>query len=94
MFTQLFDASATLVAKQENLPVEGMAPTDTWQPGAVIRDPYRLALPADAAPGVYSLQIGLYDAAGQRAAVIQENGVALEGGVDHVVLPVAVDRSR
>ena len=42
VFTQLFDADGSLVAQQDNLPVEGLAPTNTWTPGAVIRDPYRL----------------------------------------------------
>ena len=65
VFTQLLDASGRVVAQQDNLPVTGLAPTDTWQPGAIVRDPYQLAIPADAPPGLYELHIGLYDAAGR-----------------------------
>ena len=86
VFTQLFDASGALVAQQDNLPVQGLAPTDTWRLGVVVRDPYRLALPAGIAPGAYTLHVGLYDATGQRAAAIGET----EAADDHIVLPVTV----
>ena len=42
VFTQLFDAQGAMIAQQDNLPVRGLAPTDTWTPGVIIRDPYRL----------------------------------------------------
>lgn len=60
VFVHLLDSAGNLVAQQDNLPVLGLAPTDTWRPGAVIRDPYRLDLPPDTPPGAYSLHIGLY----------------------------------
>ena len=94
VFTQLFDPSGRLAAQQDNLPVTGLAPTDTWQPGSLIRDPYRLALPADAAPGQYSLHVGLYDAEGQRAPVQAAGsaaGSAADGPADHFTLPVQID---
>lgn len=60
VFTQLFDASGRMVAQQDNLPVGGLAPTDTWTPGALIRDAYRLPLAGGLAPGNYRLLVGLY----------------------------------
>jgi hypothetical protein len=86
VFTQLFDAGGTLVAQQDNWPVAGLAPTDTWQAGALIRDPYQLALPAGALAGDYQLWVGLYDEQGRRPLTLPDGSEA-----DHVVLPVTVD---
>ena len=44
--------AGNLVAQQDNLPVQGLAPTDTWQPGDVIRDPYVLDLGTVSEPGM------------------------------------------
>lgn len=65
VFTQLLESEGELVAQQDNLPVRGLAPTDTWQAGVVVRDPYRLALPDDTPPGAYRLIVGLYTDAGR-----------------------------
>jgi len=83
VFTQLLDSAGRIVAQQDNVPVMGLAPTDTWQPGVIVRDPYRLEIPASAAPGLYELQIGLYNAAGRLP-------VTLPGGTvtDHLTLSV------
>jgi hypothetical protein len=86
VFTQLFDPTGRLVAQQDNWPVGGLAPTDTWEPGALIRDPYLLPLPDDTAPGTYQLLVGLYDENGRRTLTLA-NGRE----TDHLVLPVVVD---
>jgi hypothetical protein len=86
VFTQLFDTSGRLIAQQDNLPVQGLAPTDTWQAETPIRDPYRLALPPDTAPGDYDLQVGMYDSQGRRTLTMQDGTRA-----DHLSLPVHVD---
>jgi len=65
VFTQLLDSDGRLVAQQDNLPVMGLAPTDTWQPGVVVRDPYRLELPPGTPPGDYRVIVGLYTAQGR-----------------------------
>jgi hypothetical protein len=85
VFTQLFDPAGTLVAQQDNLPVQGLAPTDAWQPDVVIRDPYTLAIPADATPGSYRLRVGLYDGAGRRPLTLADGSTA-----DHIEIPVEV----
>ena len=72
VFTQLLDEQGRLVAQQDNLPVTGLAPTETWQPGLPIRDPYRLAIPPDASPGRYRLLVGLYTAAGRRPLLLAD----------------------
>ena len=85
VFTQLFDAAGRVVAQQDNLPVMGLAPTDTWQPGTIVRDPYRLRFPDDATPGLYELHIGLYDAAGRLPVTLARRHRA-----DHLTLSVDV----
>ena len=86
VFTQLFDRDGALVAQQDNLPVEGLAPTNTWQPGVLIRDAYRLALPANSPVGTYQLHIGLYDDAGRLQLTLADGASA-----DHVVVAVEVE---
>jgi hypothetical protein len=86
VFTQLFDAAGRMVAQQDNLPVQGLAPTDTWHPDQIIRDAYTLALPPDAVAGAYTLQIGLYDASDRRNLKLADGTQA-----DHLALPLRVN---
>jgi hypothetical protein len=60
VFTQLFDPTGQLVAQQDNPPQGGALPTDQWEPGVIVRDPYGLTIPATATPGAYQLLVGLY----------------------------------
>jgi hypothetical protein len=83
VFTQLFDAAGAMIAQQDNVPMGGTAPTDTWQPDAMIRDTYELVLPPDAPPGPYTLHVGMYDAAGRQPVRLADGTEA-----DHVTLPV------
>ena len=85
VFTQLFAPDSALVAQQDNLPVGGLAPTHTWTPAAPVRDAYTLSIPPAAPPGVYTLHIGLYDAAGRQPATLIDGATT-----DHVSIPVEV----
>lgn len=42
-------------------PQDGHTSTTTWTPGALIRDTYKIAVPADAPPGTYTIALGFYD---------------------------------
>jgi hypothetical protein len=86
VFTQLLDPAGRVVAQQDNLPVRGLAPTDTWQGGTIVRDPYRLLLPKDAPVGGYFLHVGMYDAAGRRPLTAADGTTA-----DHLSFEVYVD---
>jgi hypothetical protein len=59
-FVRLLDGSGQLLAEQESEPVGGSLPTTAWQEGEVIEDKHELSLPK-VTPGVYNLQIGLFD---------------------------------
>ncbi len=55
-------------AGQDAQPGQGSVPTTTWAPGELILDEYQLLLPADAPPGEYAIEVGLYDPAAGRCA--------------------------
>lgn len=65
VFVHLLDETGQLVAQQDNLPVGGLAPTNTWQPQTLIRDPYQLQLPTMLGADHYRLHIGLYNEDGR-----------------------------
>jgi hypothetical protein len=47
-------------ASEDGPPLEGYLPTSSWLPGKPARDDRAIALPADLAPGRYTLLLGLY----------------------------------
>jgi hypothetical protein len=63
VFVHVVDADGGLVGQQDDLPVEGLAPTTHWQPGHMIRDPYRIALDGERQPA--AIRVGLYTANGR-----------------------------
>jgi 4-amino-4-deoxy-L-arabinose transferase-like glycosyltransferase len=63
-FVHLLDAQGKRVAELAVAPGGGDAPpTSAWQPGRQFAVPLPLELPADLAPGRYTLILGLFDAA-------------------------------
>ena len=47
--------------QQDNPPVFGTQPLSLWAAGDRVRDPYIFAVAAEAAAGLYDLEVGLYD---------------------------------
>ena len=62
VFVQLLNPDGTLAAQRDSEPGGGQAITTLWQPDTLVVDNHALALPANLAPGDYTLIIGLYDA--------------------------------
>jgi 4-amino-4-deoxy-L-arabinose transferase-like glycosyltransferase len=60
VFTHLLGPDGQIQAQQDNQPQGGAFPTLEWFPGDVIPDEYALAVPADAPPGGYALEVGMY----------------------------------
>lgn len=85
VFMHLVDAAGQMVAQQDNVPAQGLAPTNTWAAGALIRDPYRLRLPPTAAAGSYQLLVGFYTAVGRQSITLTDGATA-----DHLTIPVTV----
>ena len=80
-FTQFFQLHAPalgMAAQADQPPQSGGNPTSTWQPGELIVDQAVLHVAADAQPGEYSLNVGMYDAAsGSRAPLAARDGAPL-----------------
>lgn len=58
----------------DRLPLDGKLPTTAWTPMQTIADAYQVKFDQDAPPGVYKIEIGLYDANGTRLRVFDVNG--------------------
>jgi hypothetical protein len=70
VFTHLVDAAGVLRGQQDNMPLQNSLPTTCWRPGEFIADPYAIVVPPDAAPGEYTIRVGMYDlTTGERLTV-------------------------
>ena len=85
VFTHLLDENSRIWGQKDNIPVQSTYPTTGWLPGEVIVDHYEIPVRKDAPPGLYRIEIGLYDAAtGIRLPVVNPADQALLG--DHLLL--------
>lgn len=90
VFTHLIGPDGRLVSQQDNPPRDGTRPTDTWLAGELLVDPYRLAIPAGLAAGIYRIEVGLYDAvSGEHLPAFDAGGTRLPD--DRLLLPVTVE---
>lgn len=76
VFTHVLGAQDRIWAQMDGWPQKGQSPTSTWREGQLIADPYELTVVADAPPGVYDLEVGLYAADGKRLSVLGQGGRA------------------
>jgi uncharacterized membrane protein len=85
VFVHLTGQDGRLVAQDDAWPQEvGPAPTSLWSPGETVRDTHTLNVAADAPPGTYTLEVGLYEwPSGRRLEVVDAAGRAVG---DKVVL--------
>jgi hypothetical protein len=74
VFAHVRGEGETLWAGQDGWPQQGAAPTSTWRPGEVVKDSYQLALKPDTPAGQYAIEVGLYDATGERLRVYDADG--------------------
>jgi hypothetical protein len=67
VFAHVRGEGDSLWAGQDGWPQQGAAPTSTWSPmRQVVEDTYRLTLKPDTPPGLYDVEVGLYDGATMR----------------------------
>ena len=79
VFVHLLDPRGFVLAQHDGEPAGDTRPTTTWQPGEVISDTYGLLIPFGTPPGMYQIEVGLYDPdTGQRLHTVR--------GADHVPL--------
>lgn len=61
VFANIIDpATLTKYAASDGMPAQWNAPTSTWEPGVIIEDAHTLSVQADAPPGIYEIEVGLY----------------------------------
>ena len=65
--------------QQDNEPENGRRPTTTWRTNEIIRDAYAIPLDPLAPPGLYQIEIGLYDP-------VTGIRLLLDDGSDHRIL--------
>lgn len=61
VFVHLLDATGEKIVQRDGQPVQWTRPTSSWQPGESIADRYGIPLPVDLVPGLYQIDVGLYD---------------------------------
>jgi hypothetical protein len=90
VFNQLVDLATNGKAGQrDGLPVCDRYPTDVWNAGDVIEDPYDIQVAPDAPLGTYTLLVGMYDAAtGVRLPVTAAGGAPVGDAVQVVQVTV------
>jgi hypothetical protein len=85
VFVHLLDGEGRSVTQHDSPPRDGDFPTGAWRDGDNVPDSHRLLLPPGLAPGLYQLQVGLYNPAdGARVPAFDGEGVRLTD--DAVVL--------
>jgi hypothetical protein len=73
-----------LWGQADNEPAANTRPTTTWREAEVIVDRYAIPVAANAPPGLYRIEVGLYDAiSGQRLPLLGEDGAP---AADHLIL--------
>ncbi len=90
VFVHLVNADGEVVSQIDRLPVDGLRPTTGWRAGELLTDPYELDLPPDLPPGLYQINVGLYNPDENVRATVTLDGVAQphhQVGLASVTLP-------
>jgi hypothetical protein len=75
VFAHLLDVNGQLIGQRDAQPQDGQAPTDAWQKGEYLTDPYTFEIAPDAPIGAAALEIGFYESTtGARLPVKDETG--------------------
>ena len=61
VYVRAVTADDTIVARSDSPPVMGFYPTSRWQVGQLVADEQVLLRPPETSPGVYRLEVGMYD---------------------------------
>jgi hypothetical protein len=91
LFVHVIGPNGGVVAQVDTWPQGGLWPMANWVRGQVVEDAFTLTLPADAAPGVYQVVAGMYDALnGSRLPAVDAEGHTVSEGRVILGAPVQV----
>jgi len=77
IFVRMADRGDAFTWQEEGQPVNGLFPTSQWPTGVEVWDGREIAVPTDAPPGRYRLEVGWYDPSTlERLPVLDEEGRA------------------
>jgi hypothetical protein len=82
---QLLGPDGQVYGQKDAAPAGGDAPTSTWSPGEVVRDPYRFTVASYAPPGEYQLIVALYMLETGERLPVQGDGDSLTLGQLEVI---------
>jgi len=84
VFVHLLDANGKVIGQKDSPPLQGQAPTDSWQKDEYLADAYSFDVASNAPVGAASLEIGFYDpTTGERLSVTNASGQSLG---DHLLI--------
>ena len=87
VFVHFLAADGFDLVDADSLPAGGRRPTDRWGEGEGVIDPHLIPVPANAPPGEYGIEVGLYQlSTGERLSLVGATGA----GTNAVKLPVTV----
>ncbi len=79
VFAHVLGEGTQVWAIGDGVPVNGLAPTFTWQPGQVVEDAHDLTIGETTPPGVYDVEVGLYLLqTGRRLRLLADDGFPLD----------------
>ena len=83
---------STPIAQVDAMPLDNSFFTSRWDPGELVLDQQEVSIPADAKPGAYELEIGLYRPQGMQNLAVRGAAHVLPG--DRVVLSSVVLQAK
>jgi hypothetical protein len=88
VLVHLLDPGGAMVAQADGAPARGGRPTSQWQVGDTVLDTHTVALPADLAPGRYTLAFGMYRWPSLERLALRDGETQLEDDVVRVPIMV------
>jgi len=77
VFVHVADEQDVKAGQHDGQPQDGQAPTSTWRQGDIVVDKIEIPIRADAPPGRYRVQLGMYDLATMQRLPLVGGGDAL-----------------
>jgi len=81
VFAHILGAEDQVWGQDDGWPNHGDAPTSVWQTGDLTEDHRQLVVGLTTPPGFYDIEVGLYDAEGNRLPILADDGRWLDNRV-------------